>query len=69
MAHWERLNRELEIAREVQEHLFPQSVPSVPGLDYCGRCRPAREVALSCVSSVEILAKLFPSPSLLPWYF
>src|SRR4051794_7042977 len=44
MAQRERLNRELEIAREVQEHLFPQRLPSVPGLDYCGRCRPAREV-------------------------
>ncbi len=44
MAQRERLNRELEIAREVQEHLFPQRIPSVPGLDYCGRCRPAREV-------------------------
>jgi sigma-B regulation protein RsbU (phosphoserine phosphatase) len=44
MAQREWLNRELEIAREVQEHLFPQRLPSVPGLDYCGRCRPAREV-------------------------
>jgi len=44
MAQRERLNRELEIAREVQEHLFPQRLPPVPGLDYCGRCRPAREV-------------------------
>src|SRR5215471_14279762 len=44
MAQRERLNRELEIAREVQEHLFPQQLPPVPGLDYCGQCRPAREV-------------------------
>jgi len=44
MAQRERLNRELEIAREVQEHLFPQRLPPVPGLDYCGRCRPAREI-------------------------
>ena len=44
MAQRERVNRELEIAREVQERLFPQRLPSVPGLDYCGRCRPAREV-------------------------
>jgi sigma-B regulation protein RsbU (phosphoserine phosphatase) len=43
-AQRERLDRELEIAREVQEHLFPQRLPGVPGLDYCGRCRPAREV-------------------------
>jgi sigma-B regulation protein RsbU (phosphoserine phosphatase) len=44
MAQRERLNRELEIAREVQEHLFPQRLPPVPGLDYCAQCRPAREV-------------------------
>jgi sigma-B regulation protein RsbU (phosphoserine phosphatase) len=44
MAQRERLNRELEIAREVQEHLFPQRLPAVLGLDYCGQCRPAREV-------------------------
>jgi len=44
LAQRERLNRELEIAREVQEHLFPQRLPQVMGLDYCGQCRPAREV-------------------------
>src|SRR5215468_3268753 len=44
MAQRERLNRELEIAREVQEHLFPQRLPQVKGLDYCGQCRPVREV-------------------------
>jgi sigma-B regulation protein RsbU (phosphoserine phosphatase) len=40
-AHRERLNREMEIAREVQERMFPQTLPSVPGLDYAGHCRPA----------------------------
>jgi phosphoserine phosphatase RsbU/P len=44
VAQREVLNRELEIAREVQERLFPQSYPAVPGLDYAGRCRPARGV-------------------------
>ena len=44
VAQRERLNRELEIAREVQERLFPQSYPAVPGLDYAGRCRPAQGV-------------------------
>ena len=44
MAQRERLDRDLEIAREVQEHFFPQRLASVPGLDYCGRCQPAREV-------------------------
>ena len=40
-AQKERLNRELEIAREVQERLFPQELPRVEGLDYFGACRPA----------------------------
>ncbi len=44
IASRERLNRELEIAREVQEHLFPQRLPVVAGLDYSALCRPAREV-------------------------
>jgi len=41
VAHRERHRRELEIAREVQEQLFPQNRPAVPGLDYAGACRPA----------------------------
>jgi sigma-B regulation protein RsbU (phosphoserine phosphatase) len=41
VAQRERLNRELEIAREVQERLFPQNYPAVAGIDYAGRCRPA----------------------------
>ena len=44
MAQRERLNRELEIAQEVQARFFPQHLPVVAGLDYCGHCRPAREV-------------------------
>lgn len=41
VAQREKMNRELEIAREVQERLFPQRLPSVTGLDYGGRCRTA----------------------------
>jgi sigma-B regulation protein RsbU (phosphoserine phosphatase) len=37
----EKMNRELEIAREVQERLFPQRLPEIAGLDYFGRCRTA----------------------------
>jgi phosphoserine phosphatase RsbU/P len=37
----EKRNRELELAREVQERLFPQECPRLPGLDYAARCRPA----------------------------
>jgi phosphoserine phosphatase RsbU/P len=38
------LRRELEIARSVQERLFPQDPPILPGLDYAARCRPAKTV-------------------------
>ena len=38
------LRRELEIARGVQERLFPQEPPELAGLDYAARCRPAKTV-------------------------
>jgi phosphoserine phosphatase RsbU/P len=41
VAQRETLNREIEIAREVQERLFPQNLPPMAGLDYFGACRPA----------------------------
>ena len=41
VARREKLNREIEIAREVQERLFPQHLPEIAGLDYFGRCRTA----------------------------
>ncbi len=41
VAQRERLNRELEIASEVQQRLFPQKIPKVQGLDVAGYCRPA----------------------------
>jgi len=44
VAQRERLNRDLEIAREVQERLFPQKYPVVAGLDIAGHCRPAQGV-------------------------
>jgi sigma-B regulation protein RsbU (phosphoserine phosphatase) len=37
----ELLHREIEIAREVQQRLFPQNLPKIPSLDYAGHCRPA----------------------------
>jgi sigma-B regulation protein RsbU (phosphoserine phosphatase) len=39
-----RMNREIEIAKEVQERLFPQSYPEIPGVELAGRCRPAAGV-------------------------
>ena len=43
-AQRERANRELEIARDVQQRLFPQKLPAIPGLDYFATCRPALRV-------------------------
>jgi serine phosphatase RsbU (regulator of sigma subunit)/predicted enzyme related to lactoylglutathione lyase len=39
-----RAAQELEIARQVQARLFPQSLPVLRTLDYAGICLPAREV-------------------------
>jgi sigma-B regulation protein RsbU (phosphoserine phosphatase) len=44
IAHRERMARELEIARDVQQRLFPQEAPPVAGLDYAGKCRPAATI-------------------------
>jgi phosphoserine phosphatase RsbU/P len=41
----QRLEHEIEIAREVQEQLFPRSLPSMPGLQVAAICRPARTVS------------------------
>jgi Serine phosphatase RsbU, regulator of sigma subunit len=44
IAHRERVSREIEIAREVQERLFPQVYPHIEGVDLAGYCRPAQAV-------------------------
>jgi sigma-B regulation protein RsbU (phosphoserine phosphatase) len=41
----ERLEREIEIAKEVQEQLFPSRVPHVGRMDIAGVCLPARTVS------------------------
>src|SRR6185436_11410264 len=44
VARTARMSREIEIAKEVQEQLFPQNYPKIPGLDIAGYCRPAAGV-------------------------
>ncbi|WP_051978591.1 SpoIIE family protein phosphatase [Edaphobacter aggregans] len=44
IAHRERVSREIEIAREVQQRLFPQVYPQLASVDLAGYCRPAQEV-------------------------
>jgi serine phosphatase RsbU (regulator of sigma subunit) len=39
-----KLEREIEIAREVQQRLFPQTFPQVVGVEMAAHCRPAQVV-------------------------
>lgn len=43
-AQREMMDREIEIAREVQQRLFPQTLPACATLEYAAHCRPARAV-------------------------
>jgi sigma-B regulation protein RsbU (phosphoserine phosphatase) len=40
-----RMERELQMAREVQASLLPHETPQVPGWEFAARWQPAREVA------------------------
>lgn len=40
----ERMKRELEIAREMQQKLLPQTMPEIKGFEITGMCKPAMEV-------------------------
>jgi sigma-B regulation protein RsbU (phosphoserine phosphatase) len=39
-----RFNNEIEIARQVQQRLFPKCAPAIAGLDLCGHCLPAETI-------------------------
>jgi sigma-B regulation protein RsbU (phosphoserine phosphatase) len=41
LADQQRLRREIEIARDVQQQLFPRDLPRLAGLACAGACRPA----------------------------
>jgi sigma-B regulation protein RsbU (phosphoserine phosphatase) len=44
IAKREWIGREIDIARGVQQRLFPQKLPQIPGVDCAGVCRPAQRV-------------------------
>jgi sigma-B regulation protein RsbU (phosphoserine phosphatase) len=44
IAKREWIGREIDIARGVQQRLFPQKLPQIPGVDCAGVCRPAQGV-------------------------
>ncbi|MGB8509919.1 MAG: HAMP domain-containing protein, partial [Pyrinomonadaceae bacterium] len=50
----ERLEREIEIAAEVQARLFPRSVPQLASVEMSGECRAARGVAGDYYDYVEV---------------
>ncbi|MGC1462521.1 MAG: SpoIIE family protein phosphatase, partial [Terracidiphilus sp.] len=49
-----KLEREFEIAREVQERLFPQAFPSVAGVEIAAHCRPAQAVGGDYYDLIDI---------------
>ena len=60
-----KLEREFEIAREVQERLFPQTLPKVAGVEMAAHCRPAQAVGGDYYDLIDIrddsLAEAGPS--------
>jgi serine phosphatase RsbU (regulator of sigma subunit) len=49
-----KLEREFEIAREVQERLFPQTLPKVAGVEMAAHCRPAQAVGGDYYDLIDI---------------
>jgi serine phosphatase RsbU (regulator of sigma subunit) len=49
-----KLEREFEIAREVQERLFPQTLPKVAGVEMAAHCRPAQSVGGDYYDLIDI---------------
>jgi len=46
LAQKERLERELELARGVQQRMLPRTFPQIPGYEFASTYRPAREVGV-----------------------
>ncbi len=40
----ERIQKEMEIAETVQKNLLPRRAPEIPGVEFAGRCLPAKQV-------------------------
>ena len=50
----ERINREIEVAREVQERFLPQSYPEIAGVELAGAYRPAQTVGGDYYDFIEM---------------
>lgn len=55
----ERLEREIEIAAEVQAQLFPRSIPTLTTAEIAGECRAARGVAGDYYDYIEVAPALY----------
>ena len=62
-AQRERVNREIEIAREVQERLFPQEMPTLPGASVAGTAAPPRASAATITMFFRSRTAVWASPS------
>jgi sigma-B regulation protein RsbU (phosphoserine phosphatase) len=60
-----RMERELQVAREVQAGLIPRERPRVPGWEFASRWRPAREVAGDYYDFID-LASINPAKDAQP---
>ena len=49
----ERINREIEVAREVQERFLPQSYPAIPGVELAGPIARPRPSAATTTTSLR----------------
>ena len=55
-----KLDREIEIAREVQERLFPQTFPDLAGVEMAAHCRPAEAVGGDYYDLIDIRDSSLP---------
>ncbi|HXK59016.1 MAG TPA: SpoIIE family protein phosphatase [Acidobacteriota bacterium] len=55
----QRLEKEIEIAREVQAKLFPQKLPSIPNFQLAAACLPARQVSGDYYDFIPLGANAF----------
>ena len=68
----ERLDRELEIASEIQDHLFPKECPIIAGVELAARCQTANRVGGDYYDFIPATYEQFNSdpqsfPSAIPW--
>jgi serine phosphatase RsbU (regulator of sigma subunit) len=61
-----KLDREMEIAREVQERLFPQTFPNLAGVEMAAHCRPAEAVGGDYYDLIDIRDSSLPVPEHAP---